>query len=162
MKIVNRENINVIVSNSGDKIVINDKIYFETIFPDRKFNVNSINNNSLVMKFNYHNFSILFTGDIENEVEKYLTHKYPSILKSDVLKVAHHGSVTSSMEEFLKLVSPKIALIGVGENNSYGHPSKDVIQRLNKRNIEIFRTDLNGEVILSKWRYRNLHIKTMM
>lgn len=162
MKLIDRENINVIVVKERERISINDKIYFDIVFPDNIFIPSTINNNSLVMKFNYYNFSILFTGDIENEVEKYLINAYPNILKSDILKVAHHGSVSSSMEEFLKLVSPKSALIGVGENNNYGHPSKEVIERFNSRNIQIFRTDVNGAIILSKWLYSNLHIKTMM
>lgn len=75
---------------------------------------------------------MLFTGDIEEVAEKQiiLNYKNSKILNSTVLKVAHHGSKTSSIKEFLELVKPKIALIGVGENNKFGHPNEDVINRL--------------------------------
>lgn len=93
---------------------------------------NILNNNSIVAKLNYKNNSILFTGDIEKIAEKEILKEYEktNILKSDILKVGHHGSKTSSIEEFLKAVNPKIALIGVGENNTFGHPNDGVIERL--------------------------------
>lgn len=91
-----------------------------------------MNNNSIVCKLVYRNFSMLFTGDIEEMAEKQIISKYKNskILHATVLKVAHHGSKTSSIQEFLELVKPKIALIGVGRNNNFGHPNKDVIKRL--------------------------------
>ena len=72
----------------------------------------------------------MFTGDIEEEAEKELEELYGNSLKADILKVAHHGSKTSSREEFIEFVSPKIALIGVGKNNKFGHPNEGVIERL--------------------------------
>ena len=66
-----------------------------------------------------------------------------------VLKVAHHGSKTSSTEEFLENVNPKIALIGVGKNNNFGHPSGEVLYRLQEHNVQLYRTDLNGEIIIN-------------
>ena len=75
---------------------------------------------------------MLFTGDIEEAAEKQIIANYKNsiILDSNALKVAHHGSKTFSRQEFLELVKPKIALIGVGKNNKFGHPNKDVIERL--------------------------------
>ena len=75
---------------------------------------------------------MLFTGDIEEVAEKQILHNYKNsrILDSTILKVAHHGSKTSSIQEFLELVKPKIALIGVGDKNKFGHPNNDVIERL--------------------------------
>lgn len=75
---------------------------------------------------------MLFTGDIEEVAEKQIiaNYKNSTILHSTVLKVAHHGSKTSSIQEFLELVRTKIALIGVGKNNTFGHPNKEVIERL--------------------------------
>ena len=105
-----------------------------------------MNNNSLVFKFIYKNFSILFTGDIEKIAEeKIINNISKSILKSDILKIPHHGSKTSTTEKFLEYVNPKIALIGVGKNN-FGHPSDVVIERLERKGIKIYRTDLNGEI----------------
>lgn len=84
-------------------------------------------------KLLYKNFSILFTGDIEEIAEKQILEEYKNsnILKSEILKVAHHGSKTSSMQSFLENVKPKIALIGVGKDNTFGHPNDEVLERLN-------------------------------
>lgn len=84
-------------------------------------------------KLLYKNFSILFTGDIEEIAEKQIIEEYKNsnILKSEILKVAHHGSKSSSIQSFLEKVKPKIALIGVGKDNTFGHPNDEVIERLN-------------------------------
>ena len=84
-------------------------------------------------KLLYKNFSILFTGDIEEIAEKQILEEYKNsnILKSEIVKVAHHGSKTSSMQSFLEKVKPKIALIGVGKDNTFGHPNDEVLERLN-------------------------------
>ena len=81
---------------------------------------------------------MLFTGDIEKEAEEILTKKYEKTtkLKSSILKVGHHGSKTSTSEEFLNLIKPQIALIGVGKKNNFGHPSNEVIERLNNLRCE--------------------------
>ena len=97
----------------------------------------------------YKDFSMLFTGDIEKIAEEQILQEYRNnlqILKSDILKVAHHGSKTSSTEEFIDAVKPKFALIGVGENNTFGHPNDEVIKRLEKLGVKIYRTDQMGEI----------------
>ncbi len=89
------------------------------------------------MKLNYNDFSMLLTGDIEKIAEEQILDEYKNvnILKSTILKIAHHGSKTSSTQSFLERVKPRIALIGVGKNNTFGHPSDSVIKRLeNLRN----------------------------
>lgn len=139
LEIAKEKKIKIIVVESGSKINIERNLFFKILWPDSKSVVseNSINNNALVCKLYYKDFTMLFTGDIEEEAEKILVpiHENTSNLKSTVLKIAHHGSNSSSIDEFLKLVKPSIALIGVGENNLYGHPSTDVITRLqNLRN----------------------------
>lgn len=126
-------------------------MYFDIIWPfsDNMISDNSINNNSLVCKLNYKNYSMLFTGDIEAIAEKAILKKYSknlNILKSDILKVAHHGSKTSSITEFIEKIKPKYAIIGVGEDNKFGHPSDSTIQNLEKANIRIYRTDKMGEI----------------
>lgn len=135
-EIVKDKNIKVIIVKDGDKISIEKNLYFDVLWPDSNQVIyeNSINNNSLVCKLNFGNFSVLFTGDIEEEPEKRMAKKYKnnSTLKSTILKVAHHGSKSSSTEEFLKSVNPKIALIGVGKNNLYGHPENQTLERLEK------------------------------
>ena len=105
----------------------------QILWPEQKqIQENILNNNSIVCKLVYKNFSMLFTGDIEEVAEKQIIANYKNsrILDSTVLKVAHHGSKTSSIQEFLEVVKPKIALIGVGDKNKFGHPNNEVIERL--------------------------------
>ena len=121
---------------------------------------NIINNNSLVCKLKYKTFSILFTGDIEEIAEKTILEKYKNTneLKSTILKVPHHGSKTSSTEDFLNKIKPQIALIGVGRNNKFGHPSEVTIQKLEQINTKILRTDSMGEIVI-KTNGKNIEIQ---
>ncbi len=141
-KIVKEKRIEVNEIEEGTKIKIEDDLYLDVLWPDSEqvLSKNSINNNALVFKLNYKKFSMLFTGDIEEEAEKILVSKYnnTNILESVVLKVGHHGSKTSSTQKFLQLIKPKISLIGVGKNNNFGHPNDDVIQRLKKLRLYNF------------------------
>ena len=151
IKIVKEKKINEKIVEGGEKVSIEDNLYFDIIWPfsDNMISDNSINNNSLVCKLNYKNYSMLFTGDIEAIAEKAILKKYSkslNILKSDILKVAHHGSKTSSITEFIEKIKPKYAIIGVGEDNKFGHPSDSTIQNLEKANIRIYRTDKMGEI----------------
>lgn len=107
-------------------------------------------------------FTMLFTGDIEEDAEKELVKIYGDKLKSDILKVAHHGSKTSSIQEFLEAVKPQIALIGVGQNNTFGHPNSGVIERLEKINTKIYRTDINGEISIKVNKNGEIKINTML
>ena len=95
------------------------------------------------------NKSFLFTGDIEKAAEQKYIETYGDELDVDVLKIAHHGSKTSSTEEFIKKVLPKNAIIGVGKNNLFGHPSMEVIERLKEFGIKIYRTDECGEITIT-------------
>ena len=127
-----KKRINTIVVQAGDKILIDKDTYFQIIWP---FNSNikeenGANNNSIVAKFYYRSFTILFTGDIEESSEKALVNMYGDELFSNVLKIAHHGSKTSSIKEFIEKVRPQITLIGVGVNNKFGHPNSEVLKRL--------------------------------
>ena len=95
---------------------------------------------------------MLFTGDIEEIAEKNIIQEYRNnlqIFKSTMLKVGHHGSKTSSMEDFIEAVKPKIALIGVGQNNKFGHPSDEVLERLVNFGCKIYRTDQMGEIMIN-------------
>ena len=134
-EIVKERKIKVQIVNKGSIIQINKDLYFDILWPDNSKLVqeNILNNNSIVCKLHYKNFSMLFTGDIEEAAEKQILQKYQNnlqVLNSTILKVAHHGSKTSSIREFLDIVKPKIVLIGVGENNKFGHPNEEVIKRL--------------------------------
>lgn len=123
---------------------------------------NAMNNNSLVCKLVYKDFSMLFTGDIEEIAEKAILEKYkntPNVLEANLLKVAHHGSKTSSTKDFLKIVKPKFALIGVGKNNNFGHPNETVIQMLADFEIEVYRTDKYGEIMFNRNNKEKIKVK---
>ncbi|MCB9250553.1 MAG: MBL fold metallo-hydrolase [Ignavibacteriales bacterium] len=108
------------------------------------------NNNSGIVKITYGKTSFLFTGDAEYEMEEYLLDNHSDLLKSDVLKVGHHGSKSSTSDEFLDAVDPKIGIISAGVMNKFKHPSKKkVINKLKKNKIEIRRTDWEGAIILA-------------
>lgn len=133
LEIVKQKNITVQLVKAGDKIVINT-ITFHILWPvEKQIEENILNNNAMVMKLQYKDFSMLFTGDIEEIAERKILDTYKNqldILQATVLKVAHHGSKSSSIEAFLKATGSKLAVIGVGENNMFGHPSNVVLERL--------------------------------
>jgi beta-lactamase superfamily II metal-dependent hydrolase len=110
---------------------------------------NDINDNSIVLKLTYGNFSILLTGDIGEIPEERLVNN-TNIKDIDILKVAHHGSKYSSTKEFLHSINPQIAVILVGDNNRYGHPHLETLEKLNNHESiqHIFRTDIDGTIIL--------------
>lgn len=133
LKLVKEKNIKVHMVKIGDKIKIENNINIEILWPEETLiTSNILNNNSLVMKLTYNNFKILFTGDIEKIAEEEIIKIYTKTnkLNTNIIKIAHHGSKTSSIQEFLKLVKPQIALIGVGKDNNFGHPNDDVLKRL--------------------------------
>ena len=138
-KIAAKKNIRTIcvraTASSPQQIAIEQHLYFDILWPDNlnQITENSLNNNSIVCKLNYKTFSMLFTGDIEELAESAILQEYKNniqVLNSTVLKVAHHGSKTSTIPQFLEAVDPKIALIGVGKNNKFGHPNEEVLGRL--------------------------------
>lgn len=136
------------------------KILFETPEVDATFSLaetkfkvlyvgkekSDLNDSSIVLKMNYGNTSYLLTGDATNEVEKEILEKD---LKSDVLKVGHHGSQYSTHAQFLKKVSPNYAVIQVGKDNNYGHPKDVTIKKLEAIGTKIYRTDRDGTIVLS-------------
>lgn len=148
LSIAKEKKIKLIYVKEGDVLKIGG-IKISIIHPENKLMINNpMNNNSIVCKVEYNSFSMLLTGDIEMEAEELILRKNIN-LKADVLKVAHHGSKTSTTGEFLKAINPKVALIGVGKNNNFGHPSNEVIQRLKENGTRIYRTDENGEISIT-------------
>ena len=158
-ELIQGKKVNLIIVKKGDLVQIDKYSYFDILFPEEEqINENILNNNSIVANFHCNNFSMLFTGDIEEVAEERLYELYGNTnkLNATFLKVAHHGSKTSSTESFLNLVKPKVVFIGVGENNKFGHPNDSVIERLNEYTNLIYRTDKNGEIcaIINKGKIR--------
>jgi competence protein ComEC len=117
-----------------------------------------INDYSIVIRMVFGNSSFLFTGDAGIQSEKEMLAN-GGTLKSDVLKVGHHGSTSSTGQQFLQAVSPKYAVIFVGEGNDYGHPHQETLAKLNAGAIKTYRTDLNGSIIFTS-DGTNLTVKT--
>ena len=132
-EIVKEKDIPVVQVIAGDVIKVEKGVQIKILFPaDELIQENILNNNSLVAKLEYKEFKMLFTGDVEQIAEEKILNKYTDILESTILKVAHHGSKTSTIKGFVQAVKPQIALIGVGVNNKFGHPNNDVIKRLER------------------------------
>ena len=150
LEIVHNKKIKFYEVSAGNKIHVEKDLYFDVLWPaNKQITTNVLNNNAVVCNLHYKDFSMLFTGDIEEVAENEIVKSYfqdKNLLKASVLKVGHHGSKTSSTSEFLNVVRPQIALIGVGKNNKFGHPNDGVLQRLGDLKCKIFRTDLNGEI----------------
>lgn len=109
-------------------------------------NEKDLNNTSIVIKLTYINNKFLFMGDATSKVEKKLLEKD---IESDVLKIGHHGSEYSTTNKFLEKVNPKYAIIQVGKNNTYKHPKQTTLDKLNAKNIKIYRTDIDGTIKLT-------------
>lgn len=129
-------------------VILEDKELKAEILSPISNNYENLNNWSVVVKLDYKNISFLFTGDAEEKVEKQLINSGINI-KSQVYKVAHHGSDTSNNNNFLEKINPQVSVISVGSTNSYGHPSSSVINELIKIDSNIFRTDKQGTILIS-------------
>ncbi|PID61985.1 MAG: DNA internalization-related competence protein ComEC/Rec2 [Ignavibacteriae bacterium] len=142
----------------------NTNLYFLNDTTKLSYKNFDINNKSGIIKLVYGKTSFLFTGDAEFEREEALIKNYGEFLKSDYLKVGHHGSKGSTSEKFIKYIAPKFAVISAGIANRFNHPSERVLNLLNEQKIEISRTDKEGAVIylsdgekIKKVDWRNLY-----
>jgi competence protein ComEC len=128
--------------------------FFEFLSPDSSFGDLAGNDNSIVFRLVGGKQTVLFTGDLETTAEKLVVEKYCGVelvncdkLKSDILKAGHHGSDTSSSDDFLSAVQPTTAIISVGKN-SFGHPSLRTLNKLERAGTTILRTDEEGDIII--------------
>lgn len=145
------ENLMLYVENSvdyevlrtGDKLDIWEDVVVTVVSPKRL--TSDVNEDSIVLLIDYDDIEILLTGDAGESVE-------PNVAKLvgdvDILKVGHHGSDSASSDDFLKIIKPEISIISVGEGNSYGHPTESVLTRLSAVGSEIYRTDVDGTVVV--------------
>ncbi|MGM9933790.1 ComEC/Rec2 family competence protein [uncultured Clostridium sp.] len=161
------ENMVKAVSNEGIKIqTIKEGMKFD-LGTGAKIDVYSpiyesyeeFNDYSPIMKLTFGETELIFTGDAEAHAEADVVAKYPDNLKADVLKFGHHGSSTSSTEEFLQSVSPEYGIISCGADNKYGHPHRETLDKISKYNIKSYRTDTQGQITLTS-DGKNISIKT--
>lgn len=138
--VLNEKNIEVSTAESGVTILNGGDLLVEILSPADKTYSDS-NDYSAVVKITYKDNSFIFMGDAQSTVENQLVDNYGDYIDADVLKVGHHGSSSSSSEEFLSAVTPKYAVISCGEDNPYDHPNEDAVNRLEKSGAEIYCTD---------------------
>lgn len=145
-----KKKINKIIAQRGMHIILDDKknIYLDILFPDRDVSEFESNDASIVGKLTYGDNSFMFTGDADIYSENLIEwNEKEEILHSDVLKLAHHGSRTSSSVLWLEKVRPEIAIISAGKNNKYGHPHKELLERLLDLHIPYLNTANAGNII---------------
>ena len=141
---IDKNKVHVKVPTPGETITLGE-LEIKVLAPNGFYD--NVNNHSIVLKIIYKDVSFLFTGDAEKESESDILKKNYDI-KSTVLKVGHHGSKTSTTKEFLRKVSPKYAVICVGEDK-YNLPKKETITKLKECGAEIYRTDIDGDVVIA-------------
>lgn len=147
------KNVTKTLARRGQIIDIGGGAYLQVLFPDRDISGLSPNDGSIVMKLIYGDTSVLLSGDTTSRIEEYLLTLDSNLpaqagsLRSNILKIAHHGSRTSSKMEFVERVSPAVAVISSGENNEYGHPHKETIDTLNNFKIPTLNTCNNGKIV---------------
>ena len=162
-ELLKEKKIQTIWVKQGDRLLLEERITLDILWPKTEWIAkNPVNNNAIVANLHYGEFSLLLTGDIEEIAEKEILQCYQdtTLCKATVLKVAHHGSKSSSIQPFLEMVKPRIAFIGVGETNTFGHPNEGVLQRLENIGAKIYRTDKNGEISLKVDKKGKIKINT--
>ncbi len=146
-RLLDEEGTEVTTALSGQKIISSDAV-FTVLFPQEDLSgreVSNTNNSSVILRLVFGETSFLFTGDAYQSVERKLIAGGEDIAVN-VLKVGHHGSKTSTAEDFLAVLSPETAVISVGRDNSYGHPNTEVLELLDKYDINVLRTDRHGDI----------------
>lgn len=148
MKIAKEKNVKILQASKQTFINTDDGLIVKIFFPIQNMDGSESNEASVVSQIIFGKNKFLFTGDLPQAGEIFLTEKYGEQLDSDVLKLGHHGSDTSTHPNFLQTVSPEVAVVSAGKNNSFGHPHRSVINLIEKFGIKILRTDELGTIHL--------------
>jgi len=157
-----------LLARRGMEIILDEKagVVLTILYPDRDVAKDKTNDTSIIMRLTYGETEVMLTGDAPKEVERRIVELADTMaktsgavgevvgsttssvsLQSDILKVGHHGSKTSSDESFLRAISPMYAIISLGRNNKYGHPNEEVLDTLGKFPLEVLRTDQVGMIV---------------
>ena len=145
------ENYNDVVVreiDGGNEILIDEEydVTLDVLFPIPDYPFDNRNDKSLFMKLNYGDTSFIFTGDASTDIEEYIVNNSYESLESNILKVGHHGSDTSTSSSFIKSTKSKYGIISSGKDNDYGHPHRSVIESLRVEGVEVLRTDKGGNL----------------
>ena len=133
-----------------NEIVLDEEygVKLNVLFSVENYPYDDRNDKSLVMKLEYKDTSFIFSGDASQEIEEYIVNNTPSSLESNVLKIGHHGSNSSTNLSFVKSVRPQYGIISSGIDNDYGHPHQEVLDILEDEEVEILRTDELGNIVI--------------
>ena len=143
------KNLKIRILKKGVKdIDLGNNTSIHIFSPEENMDSDNLNDYSPIIKIKFLNTSFLFTGDAESTTEQQVLLENSDI-KCDILKIAHHGSSTSTSSNFLASANPSVAIISVGKNNTYGHPSSEILSILNLMNITTIRTDLTGTIVVT-------------
>lgn len=145
---IDNKGLNITPATAGTEIYSDQDIDIAILSPSKNYKSSNLNNYSAVIKVVYGDDTLLFMGDAEKDIENNLISEHVE-LDADVLQVGHHGSDTSSSTEFLKEVDPDIAVVSVGKDNIYGHPSKKVLDLLKALGAQVFLTSEMGDVVIT-------------
>jgi competence protein ComEC len=143
---VEAEGLTPVLARRGMRFVLDKGVVLEVLFPDREVSEVDPNDGSIVARLTYGDTSFMFTGDSPVKMEHYLDGVYGPALASDVLKLGHHGSRTSTSDEWLGYVDPAYGVISVGCDNSYGHPHPEVLERLARFGVQALSTCARGTI----------------
>ena len=146
-RLVEEEGSNIIIARAG-QVISASTLSINILYPFNSLEgqeIEDVNNTSVFSRLVFGSNSFLFAGDNFNSVERKLLEKGVE-MNSDVLKVGHHGSKTSTSKQFLEVVSPEVAVISAGKDNRYNHPHQQILDILEKYDTILFRTDLDGDI----------------
>ncbi len=135
----------ILMPRVGEIYELDKDVYFTILSADG--DNEDANNSSIALKLTYGNTSFLFTGDAEKSVEEQILYSGADI-SADVFKCGHHGSSTSNSKNFIRAVSPKIAVVSCGLDNSYGHPHREVLSIMSEVGVDLYRTDTDGDIVI--------------
>ncbi len=146
LNLIDKEYVKYLIPRLGDYIKIDPRVMVKILHPSKDWEMsNNPNDNSIVVKIKYGKVSFLLTGDAEDNAEEFMLDEGLD-LSATIIKVPHHGSDTSSSDDFIDAVNPEVAIISVGKNNKFGHPRPSTIAKYEERGVKIYRTDYDGTV----------------
>lgn len=146
-EVVEREGVERLLARRGMRLVLDHDVVLDILFPDRDLDGASANDASIVARLSHGEVDVMLTGDAPRAVEAFLVALDGALLEAEVLKVGHHGSKTSTADEFLEAVSPHIAVISAGADNRYGHPHDVVVDRIIEAGVPVVSTAQEGTIV---------------
>jgi len=147
--LINKNKIKYQLARAGQTVRLGVDVVGQILHPSDNLDRENLNNVSVVMKLVYKNFSMMLTGDNEQEGEQAIINRFPAAsLRCQILKAGHHGSATSTSPDFLAAINPCVAVISCGKHNKFRHPHKSTLAKLQNAGVRTYRTDLNGAVVI--------------